>query len=314
MIDPSNPRSRRDFLSLSAGLALGVPGAALAVSEPYKRSGKGPHLRIGLAAYSFGRFFKYMKGKERAVAEPDKEIDMLGFIDFCAKHGVDGAELTSYFFPPDVAESDFLAQCRHRAHISGVSISGTAVGNNFSYPKDAPERAEQMAYVKQWIDHSSVMGAPHIRVFAGKHPKGVSEEQAEENAIGALSEAAENAGKKGIFLGIENHDSIGSADRLLRIVKAVESPWVCVNLDTGNFRTADPYADMAASAPYAANVQVKVALKVGDEKQDTDYKRIGQILSDANYRGFVVLEYEEKDDPFEHVPRALDALRAGIGA
>lgn len=313
ILQPPNGHSRRNFLSLASGFAIGAPAAAtFGVENPYARAGDGAHLRLGLAAYSFGRYFKYMKGKEREIAEPGKEIDMLGFIDFCAKHGVDGAELTSYFFPPDVAKTGLLAQCRHRAHISGVSVSGTAVGNNFSYPKDAPERAQQMEYVKEWIDHAAVMGAPHIRVFAGKHPKGVSGEEAEKNAIEALVEAAEYAGKKGIFLGIENHDSIATADRLLRIVRAVKSPWVSVNLDTGNFHSEDPYADMAASAPYSANVQVKVALKIDGKHQPTDFKRVGDILKEANYRGFVVLEFEEKDDPFEAVPKALDQLRAGI--
>jgi sugar phosphate isomerase/epimerase len=233
---------------------------------------------------------------------------MTDFIKFCAEHNCGGAELTSYFFEPEVG-ADYLAECRHLAHTTGIEISGTAVGNNFSYPKGAPEREEQMAYVRQWIDNSAILGAPHIRVFAGKHPKGVSEEDAERNASEALEEAGEYAGKQGIFLGIENHDSIGTADRLLRIVKAVKSPWVGVNLDTGNFRADDPYAEMIGSAPYAVNVQVKVSLKIGAKEEPADLERIAKILQDAGYQGYVVLEYEENDDPFEHVPPVLDRMR-----
>ena len=311
-MNSKSPSSRREFLGLSAGLLLGAPAFSHAVRAPSERSGQGTRLRLGLAAYSFRDHFAFMKGKEREFKPGTKVIDMLGFIDFCAEHGVDGAELTSYFFPPDVGESDFLARCRHRAHVSGVSIAGTAVGNNFSHPAGSRERDDQMTYVRQWIDYAARMGAPHIRVFAGKHPSGVSEEAAEKNAIAALEEAGDHAGKLGIFLGIENHDSIGSADRLLRIVKAVESPWVGVNLDTGNFRTDDPYADIAVSAPFAVNVQVKVALRVAGKKEEADLPRIARLLSEANYRGFVVLEYEEADDPFESVPVALDKLRAAI--
>jgi sugar phosphate isomerase/epimerase len=194
-------------------------------------------------------------------------------------------------------------------HVNGVEISGTAVGNNFSYPRSAPERAEQMEYVKRWIDHSMVMGAPHIRVFAGKHPKGVSAEDAESNAIDALSEAAEYAGERGVMLGIENHDSISTADRLLRIVKAVESPWVGVNLDTGNFIGDDVYAEMEASAPYAINVQLKTEIKVGDKRAPVDMERVIKILKDSGYAGYAVLEYEEDKDPFEHIPPLLEQLQ-----
>jgi sugar phosphate isomerase/epimerase len=184
------------------------------------------------------------------------------------------------------------------------------VGNNFSYPKDAPERAEQMAYVKAWVDKAAILGAPHVRVFAGKHPKGVSEEEAEGNAIEALKEAGNYAKEKGVYLGIENHDSIGSADRLLRIIKAVDHPHVGVNLDSGNFRTDDPYADMVASAPYSVNVQLKTELSVAGQKQPADQERIIGILKESGYDGFVVLEYEEDKNPYEHVPPLLGELKA----
>ena len=302
-----SPVSRRNFLCRSSWLAAGAAGSALGVTQPYLRVGD-PRLRLGLAAYSFRNYFKTMRGKPNGKVAEEEQIEMMDFIRFCAENDCGGAELTSYFFDPDVGNAD-LAECRHLAHTTGVAIAGTAVGNNFSHPQGTPEREEQMAYVKTWIDRSTVMGAPHIRVFAGKHPKGVSEEEAERNASEALEEAADYAGKRGVFLGIENHDSIGTADRLLRIVRNVKSPWVGVNLDTGNFRVDDPYVEIAASAPYAINVQVKMTLKHGGEKKEADLERIGRILQEAGYQGYVVLEYEENDNPYEAVPPILDRMR-----
>ena len=296
---------------MKGALGLGLAPAAelFAVTEPYHRSGKG--LKVGLAAYSFRDFFEFSKGKKNPkYTEGEKAMDMLGFVEYCAKHGIDGAELTSYFFPAECDES-YYAQCRQIAHVNGVQISGTAVGNNFSHPKDAPERAEQMAYVKQWIDYAGIMGAPHIRVFAGTHPKGMSGERAEQNAIEALAETAMYAAEKGVFLGIENHDSITTADRLLRIVRGVDSPWVGVNLDSGNFVAEDVYAEIAASAPYAVNVQLKTEIKIGDnkDKQPADLERVVKILKDTGYAGYVVLEFEEEADPYEHVPPILEKLQ-----
>lgn len=291
------------------GLGLAPVSSLLAVSDPYPRVGKG--LRVGLAAYSFRNYFEYSRGKKNPkYVEGDKAMDMPGFIEYCAGLGIEGAELTSYFFPPD-CDASYFTDCRRIAHVNGVQISGTAVGNNFSHPRDAPERAEQIAHVKQWIDHAALMGAPHIRVFAGVHPKGVSPEDAERNAIEALAETAVYAGEKGIFLGIENHDSIATADRLLRIVRGVESPWVGVNLDSGNFIADDVYAEMAASASYAVNVQLKTELRVKGSKEKTpaDLERVVKILRDSGYAGFVVLEFEEASDPYEHVPPILEKLQ-----
>lgn len=298
--------NRRNWMRGALGLSLAPAGQLLAVPEPYQRaSGK---LSVGLAAYSFRNHFRYMRGKENSRFDETKpEMTMPSFIEYCAKNGAAGSELTSYFFPPDVTAAD-MAECRKVAHVNGVVVSGTAVGNNFSYPKDAPERADQMAYVREWIDHAAIMGAPHIRVFAGKHPRGVSAEDAERNAVEALEEAGEYAASKGIFLGIENHDSITTADRLLRIVKAVKNPFVGVNLDSGNFKADDVYAEMEASAPYAVNVQLKTEIKVGDGRKPADQERVISILKDTGYAGYVILEYEETKDPYEHVPPLLDQL------
>ncbi|MBO34700.1 MAG: xylose isomerase [Verrucomicrobiales bacterium] len=292
--------TRRNFLGTST-LAL----AATGVTAPFQRPGK-PVLRPALAAYSFRNHFRFMRGNPRPVKT--KPMDMIKFIDFCADQDCAGAELTSYFFKPEITRQ-YLVELRRHAFLRGLDICGSAVGNNFSLPK-GPARDAQIAYVKEWIDHCAVLGAPHIRVFAGREPKGVSREEADKWAIEALRECCDHAGRHGIFLGIENHDSIGDAKSLIRFVKAVDHKWFGVNLDTGNFRTANPYADMAAAAPFAVNVQLKVELKIDGQHKPADLGRVANILRKANYQGYVVLEYEAKEDPYTAVPPFLNKLRA----
>ena len=290
--------TRRTFLTTTT--TAGVTFAA----EPFNRQGN-PNLRLSLAAYSFRSFFKFQKNNMREVKA--KPMDMFKFIDFCADHGCDGTELTSYFFRHNVTRDHLIALRRH-AFLRGVEISGTAVGNNFSLPK-GDARDAQIAYVKKWIDHAAVLGAPHIRVFAGRETKDVERAEADKWAIAGLRECCDYAGKRGIFLGIENHDSIGDAKTLINFLKAVDHPWFGVNLDSGNFRTANPYEDFAASAPYAVNVQLKVELKVAGKKEEADLKRMADILRKANYQGYVVLEYEAAKDPYVAIPPLLRKLR-----
>ena len=282
----------------------------LGAIEPIRRQGD-PKLLLGLAAYSFRRKMKWMKGKPNEEAREGGDWDMLDFIDYCADHGCAGAELTSYFFPPEFDEAYLLKLKRH-AYLRGVAVSGTAVGNVFTHPK-GEERRKEIDYVKNWIRYAAVMGAPHIRVFAGNARKGVSQKEAEKNFLECYEECLELAGEKGIFLGLENHGGIVSeADALVRIMKAVDSPWAGINLDSGNFHTTDPYGDLAKIAPYAVNVQMKVSLKRKNakEKEPVDLPRLLKILRTVNYQGWFTLEYEEEQDAEKAVPGILTEMAA----
>ncbi len=295
--------SRRRFLQVS-GLTLLATRAGFAI-DPFQHAGP-PRLGLSLAAYSFRDFFKDQQGK----VNPTGKLDMFGFLDYCAEHECTGAELTSYYFPADVTD-DYLRQVRRHAFLRGVAISGTSVGNTFTLPV-GPERDKQIALVKQWVDRALVLGTSHIRVFAGNVAKDQPREEAVKNCIAALEECAEYAGRHGVFLGIENHGGIVAEPAgLLEIVKAVKSPWIGVNLDTGNFHGADPYADIAQCAPYAVNVQVKSEIRRAGAKENepADFARVVKILSDANYQGWVALEYEAKEDAWKAVPPLLAQLR-----
>tara|TARA_R110002096_G_scaffold147671_22_gene307809 strand:- start:3882 stop:4787 length:906 start_codon:yes stop_codon:yes gene_type:complete len=295
--------NRRSFVkSATSFAALGSAHAA----GPFVRP-EGPRLRLGLAAYSFRNYFHISRGRPSTLPE-EQQIGMHEFIDFCAAQGCDGAELTSYFFDENVTD-EALINVRRHAFLRGVDVSGTAVGNNFTHPKGA-ERDQQMTYVKKWIDRAAILGAPHIRVFAGKHGKELPADEAWANVVENLRTAGDYAATKGIFLGIENHDSVGDHETLLKLVRDADHPWVGVNLDSGNFRTADPYLDIEATAPYAVNVQVKVEFKRegAAEQEETDLERLITILKAANYQGYVILEYEANDNPYEAIPPLMKRL------
>jgi sugar phosphate isomerase/epimerase len=298
--------SRRHWL----GSALAAVGSSsLSAIEPIARPGQS-RMQLGLAAYSFREFFQWSRDKQNAPREGHKPWSMIDFIDWCADHHVPGAELTSYFFPPQVSR-EFLLEVRRRAYLRGVQISGTAVGNNFAMAKGEAWRRE-IDYVKQWIEHAALMGAPHIRVFAGPKPKALSLEQAMANCQEAYQECLDHAAKFGVFLGLENHGGIvEKPDELVALVRSAKSPWAGINLDSGNFHTADPYGDLAKIAPYAVNVQLKMEMRPEGSKQPqaADVPRLLKLLREANYQGWFTLEYEVKADPFAEVPKILDMLR-----
>src|SRR5262245_5662545 len=151
-----------------------------------------------------------------------------------------------------------------------------------------------------------------MRIFAGAAPRGTSEEKARKQCVEAIQEVCDHAAQFGVYMALENHGGIvTTGEQLLAVVKAVKHDWFGVNLDTGNFRSPDPYADMANAAPYAVVVQVKTDVhRTGRSNEEADLARIVKILRDARFRGYVALEYESrKEPPMTGVPKYLGQLR-----
>lgn len=289
--------NRRTLLHTTATLAT---GSILQAIEPIPRTGK-PRIKLSLAAYSFRKQLTAKSGTPGAM-------DMLGFIDWASEQDLDAVEPTSYFFPKEITP-EFLAQLKRRAHVNGLDISSGAIRNVFTLP-DGPELEKWHAHVDTWVDHYAAIGCPIIRVFAGKAPKGITEKDAINNAVRNLEKACARAGRKGITLALENHDFLMDSRRLAAIVQRVQSPWFAVNLDSGNFTDPDPYAAFERAAPYAATVQLKVEIRNDQGKKvPADLSRFIKILKTANYRGYVVLEYEAAEDPYKAVPEYLAKLR-----
>ncbi len=301
---------RRGFLTASAatcaGLSFGSPFSPTArgMIDPIGRT-RPSHLKLSLAAYSF---------RDRLTSKDGQKprMDLFGFLEFAADQGLDGVELTSYYFPPDVAP-DYLHRLKQRAFTLGLDVSGTSVGNDFCLPP-GPKRDATMALVRTWIDRAADLGAPVIRIFAGQVPKGEPEGPAIERAIEGIKAALPYAIEKGVTLALENHGGItATPEQLLHLVQSIDSANFGINLDTYNFRGEDPYADLARLAPYAVNVQVKTEIgPKGKPKGEADFSRIIGLLRDAKYSGYVALEYEAQEDAMIGVPAGLKRLRAAM--
>lgn len=305
--------NRRDFMKtalVGAGTALGT-GLAVenaVAAEPVQRNGKSS-MKLSLAAYSFNRFMSNRFRKPN----PKASMTILDFIDYCAGLNLDACELTGYYFPQEISH-DYLMEVKNKTFRLGLDISGTAIGNDFCLP-EGEAREKQLAMCREWIDYSATMGAPVIRIFAGRVPKGDSEEAAIERCVAGINESLEYAAQKGVHLALENHGGITATPKqMMKIIKGINSsPWFGVNYDSGNFRTDDPYRDLEKIAPYAINAQIKVSVTRNGKKEHADLKRMVDILKGANYRGYVVLEYEESD-PKKEIPGYIAQLRELISA
>jgi sugar phosphate isomerase/epimerase len=284
----------------------------------------GPRLKVALNAYSFSKMLNdHVKGRAAGG------MSLLELLEFCAQHNFDGLDPTGYFFPgyPAVPTDAYVNEFKRRAFELGIGISGTGVRNNFT-TSDKTVRADAIKHIKEWVEVAARLGAPVLRVFADTQvkamswqdvAKGHSRDDVQAWIVDAVSECAEHGKRYGVIIGVQNHgDFLQTADQLMALVNAVKSEWCGPIVDTGYFKTPDPYADIAQVAPHAVNWQIKERPFGQDTETRTDLVKLMKIIRTSGYRGYLPIETLSRNkgadgyDPFTIVPAFLKQFREAI--
>jgi sugar phosphate isomerase/epimerase len=314
--------SRRTFLrsAVVASLAAASSDGRAAVAPP-RRVG-GSSIKLALNAYSFSKLLNDAK-------RGNSDLSLVGLVDYCAVQGFDGFDPTGYFFPgyPDAPSTAFVHELKRRAFDLGIGISGTGIRNNFT-TADKSIRAAGVEHIKMWVETAARLGAPVVRVFADTQMKsqtwqtvapGRSRDEVESWIADDLRVCAEQGEKYGVIIGVQNHgDFLQTAEEHLSLIRRVDSPWCGPIVDTGYYKTDDPYRDIAAVAPYAVNWQVKESPIAAGSDVRTDLKKLLTIVRMSGYRGYLPIETLSASgqdyDPYEVVPRFLAELRTAVTA
>ena len=309
--------SRRHALTILAGAAAGT---ALPVRAEDHENGAAKPMPtkpqtnpIAVSTYSFWR---YREGEKATMEE---------CIDLAAEMGFDAVELLEVQMHRK--DDAYLQTLKRRAFVNGLSLCGMSTHQDFVSP-EVKDREENIKKTQESIELAYKLGIPTIRVNTGrwgttrsftqlmkdrgieKPIEGYTDEDAYPWVIESFKKLMPLAEKRGVVLGLENHWGLGlTAEGVLRIAKAVDSPWLQVTMDTGNF-LEDPYDRLEKLAPKTVFVQAKTYYGGGVwYTLDLDYPRIAAILRKVKYRGYVSLEFEGKEDPRTAVPKSLALLR-----
>ena len=196
----------------------------------------------------------------------------------------------------------------------GLDISGTGVRNDFAIP-DPEKRKLEVQLVKDWILVAAKLGAPVIRVFAGKEvPAGYTRTQVVEWMAKDLQECADFGEKHGVMVGIQNHnDFLKTAGDIEELLAKVNSKWFGLILDIGSLRTTDnPYKEIEQVVPYAINWQIKETVYINNVETKTDLKKIVAIFKSSRYRGYIPIETLGPGDPKEKVARYYNEVKSAV--
>jgi len=305
--------TRREALKLAA---VGPLSFAAAPSRVHVSPAAAPgRIRLAVSTYSYWHF-------------EEQKYPVQKVIEQAAGLGFDGVELLHRQMDDETIP--YLNGLKQLAFRHGLSLPMLSIHQDFVSP-DAAERQAAVDHTKKCIALAARLGVPAIRLNSGRwntiksfddlmkvkgdEPpiQGYTDEDAFKWCVDGIRACLPDAAAAGVTLALENHWGLTTkVENLLRIHKDVDSPWLGINLDTGNW-PGDPYEGIERLAPYATIVQAKTYYGGGVwYTLDLDYPRIARILDKAGFTGWVSLEMEGKEPAATAVPKSLEMLRAAF--
>ena len=259
------------------------------------------NLKLSLNAFSF----------DKPLRAGTMSLDDL--LDFCAKTGFDGVDLTGYYFPgyPAAPADNYIYHIKQKAFRLGIDLGCTGVRNDFTWA-DPVKRGEEKRLVKEWIQVARKLGAPGVRIFAGV----LSKEEYSWNdrakwIVEDIRECADFGRENGVMIALQNHwDFMKGAAEVEKIMKMIDHSWVGLMLDIGSYHTPDPYSDIAATARYAITWQMKEQVFINETQVDTDYEKVIDIVRQCGFRGYLPLETLGEGDPFSKVEALFNKVKS----
>jgi sugar phosphate isomerase/epimerase len=298
--------SRRKWMQLSGALCLAGVEAGRAAPAAKRRT------RFGVSTYSYWHF----KGDKYPIEEVIEEAGRLGFDGVEVLHVQMSGESTAY-----------LNQLKRLAFRNGLDLIQLSIHQDFVSP-DAQERRKHIDHTLHCIELAAQLGVPSIRLNSGRWKTipsfddlmkvkgdepplaGYTNQDALKWSTDSILACIPAAEKAGVILDLENHWGLTTkTESLMQIYRAVNSPWLGINLDVGNF-PGDPYPEIEKIAPFANIVHFKTYFGGGVwYTLDLDYRRIANILRNANFTGYVSLEMEGNEPATTAVPKSLEVMR-----
>jgi L-ribulose-5-phosphate 3-epimerase len=309
---------RRAFVAGSVAALAGIgvtghaaekPSGAQAANDSGARRGN----PIAVSTYSFWRF------------KDDLKLPIETCIDEAARMGFDGVDIL--LMQMENEDNAYLQKLKRHALINGLDLCCMSTHQSFISP-DAAKRQENIDKTIQQIETAYRLGIPIIRINTGRWGTtksfddlmanrgiepvlpGYTEEDGFKWVVDSIGKCLPKAEECGVILGLENHWGLArTPEGLLRIVNTIDSPWLRVLLDTGNF-LEDPYQKLEQCAPQTVLVQAKTYYGGGLwYTLELDYGRIAAIMKKRNFRGYISLEFEGNEDYKTAIPKSLAVLR-----
>lgn len=267
-------------------------------------------MKVGIDSYCFHRYFGEVYPHQTAPPA-DEKMSMEDFLTFAKKLDVDGVSLESCFFP-SYNKGWFLDL---KAQLDEYGFDRVYAWGHPDGLEAGKNRDEFDSMIAQ-IPYAKLIGADVMRIVASSLVFRFEPHGPQLDILTKwLKEAVVVAEAHDVKLAVENHIDY-TADECVELLDRVDSPYLGLNFDTGNFlRLLDDPVDGAkklADRVFATHIKDLKPVKgvnatewyffssapVGDGLVDN--QKLAQILYDANYEGFLAVETDSLHPDYEN--------------
>jgi sugar phosphate isomerase/epimerase len=257
-------------------------------------------MKVGVDHYCYHRFFGEVYPQQKA---PERQMTVEQYIRRCAELGCDGLSMETCFVPR--FDREYLSSLK--GLMDELKLERVWA---WGHPDGLEGGKNRKAYDEMiaQIENAKAVGAKVMRVVGSSlvfrfEPHGPQIERLSK----MYSEAVKIAKKYDIKLATENHIDF-TADEMLTLLTNVDSPYLGINFDTGNFLRLldDPIKGMKKLAKHVLATHVKdlkpqkgvpadewyffSCTPVGEGLVDNE--ALARLLKEVNYQGMLAVEID----------------------
>ncbi len=223
----------------------------------------------------------------------DDKFPLLNLPAEVAAHGLSKLEICHFHLPS--TDDAYLAELRSALDTAGVELFALLIDAGDVTAADPEQRAEDEAFMINWLDVAARCGAGRARVIAGNQAPD-RDGHALAVSIAALKRLARYAEASGVRLVTENwHALLDRPQEVVALLDALGGQ-VGLKLDFGNWPAARKYDDLAVIAPLAECTHAKAFFPRPGHMDGEDFTRCLDICRDAGFRGPHILIYDSGGD------------------
>lgn len=200
-------------------------------------------MKLGISSYSLNKRLR------------TGEMSLFDVIDWAVEHQCEHLELVPFSLPllreDGSIDYDYVKRVRDKAGEAGLPLSTFSLNACVIKPT-ADERKRELDRIRMYMDMAHFLGIKKMRhdTCSGQHPEGLNTpEQFERDFpvfVDAVRELADYAAGLGMSTTLENHGLyVNGADRMIRLLNAVDRSNVGMTLDVGNFLCVDDVPEVA---------------------------------------------------------------------
>jgi len=280
-------------------------------------------MKVGIDSYCYHRFFGEVYPQQK---QPPRRMSLEDFLDRAKELKVDGVSIESCFVTRK-DDAGYLQSIKARldSHkLDRVWAWGHADGLEGGKSKKAFK--EMVGTFK----HAERIGAKVMRVVGSSLMFRFENHQQQIKRLAKMFKEAVLVAKDcDIKMAVENHIDFTGVE-ILQLLEAVDSPYLGLNFDTGNFARLldDPVKAMEKLAPFTLATHIK-DLKINRDAAVDDWYffsttpvgdgfidnlKLAQLLKKAGFKGFLAVETDflhpdYRGDEDAAVARSIETLK-----